>query len=63
MPVTMIVGALVAGMTSEGGGAIAFPVSLSHNCILPVVEVMTFILHMAPKNGRDFSIVIQSIGE
>jgi hypothetical protein len=22
---------------------------------------MTFILHMAPKNGRDFSIVIQSI--
>lgn len=23
---------------------------------------MTFILHMAPKNGRDFSIVIQSIG-
>ncbi|KAI6185077.1 hypothetical protein M3Y97_00666000 [Aphelenchoides bicaudatus] len=48
MPVTMIVGALVAGMTSEGGGAIAFP-------------VMTFILHMAPKNGRDFSIVIQSI--
>ncbi|KAI6238471.1 Protein F26A1.8 [Aphelenchoides fujianensis] len=48
MPVTMILGATVAGMTSEGGGAIAFP-------------VMTFILHMSPKNGRDFSIVIQSI--
>ncbi|KAI6171636.1 Protein F26A1.8 [Aphelenchoides besseyi] len=48
MPITMIVGATVAGMTSEGGGAIAFP-------------VMTFILHMSPQNGRDFSLVIQSI--
>lgn len=49
MPLTMVFGAIVAGMTSEGGGAIAFP-------------VMTFILHMSPKDGRDFSIIMQAIG-
>ncbi|CAD5210548.1 unnamed protein product [Bursaphelenchus okinawaensis] len=49
MPVTMLFGAIVAGMTSEGGGAIAFP-------------VMTFVLHMSPKDGRDFSITIQACG-
>ncbi|KAE9546907.1 hypothetical protein FO519_009880, partial [Halicephalobus sp. NKZ332] len=25
LPITMILGATVAGMTSEGGGAVAFP--------------------------------------
>uniref|UniRef100_A0A1I7RPB0 Membrane transporter protein n=2 Tax=Bursaphelenchus xylophilus TaxID=6326 RepID=A0A1I7RPB0_BURXY len=49
MPLTMVFGALIAGMTSEGGGAIAFP-------------VMTFVLHMTPKDGRDFSITIQGFG-
>uniref|UniRef100_A0A914HHD6 Sulfite exporter TauE/SafE n=1 Tax=Globodera rostochiensis TaxID=31243 RepID=A0A914HHD6_GLORO len=49
MPVTMIVGSIIAGMTSEGGGAVAFP-------------VMTFILHTKPHTARDFSIMIQAIG-
>ncbi|TMS35631.1 hypothetical protein L596_002991 [Steinernema carpocapsae] len=48
MPVTMILGATVAGMTSEGGGAVAFP-------------VMTFVLHIDPTTARDFSLMIQSI--
>ncbi|CAB01963.1 uncharacterized protein CELE_C15A11.4 [Caenorhabditis elegans] len=49
MPVTMILGALVAGMTAEGAGAVAFP-------------VMTLILHLAPSIARDFSLMGQSIG-
>ncbi|KAI1713144.1 sulfite exporter tauE/SafE domain-containing protein [Ditylenchus destructor] len=49
MPLTMIFGAIVAGMTSEGGGAVAFP-------------VMTFVLHLGPETARDFSIMIQSVG-
>uniref|UniRef100_A0AC35FNK2 Membrane transporter protein n=1 Tax=Panagrolaimus sp. PS1159 TaxID=55785 RepID=A0AC35FNK2_9BILA len=49
LPVTMIGGAIVAGMTAEGGGAVAFP-------------VMTFILHLTPKCARDFSLMIQSVG-
>lgn len=49
MPVTMIGGAIIAGMTAEGGGAIAFP-------------VMTFILHTTPKTARDFSLMIQATG-
>ncbi|KAH7695707.1 Protein F26A1.8, partial [Aphelenchoides avenae] len=36
-------------MTSEGGGAVAFP-------------VMTFVLHLTPHVARDFSIMIQSVG-
>ncbi|VDL73894.1 unnamed protein product [Nippostrongylus brasiliensis] len=40
---------LTSGMTSEGGGAVAFP-------------VMTLGLHIAPRVARDFSLVIQSIG-
>jgi hypothetical protein len=28
MPLTMVVGSIIAGMTSEGGGAVAFPVFL-----------------------------------
>ncbi|UMM12553.1 hypothetical protein L5515_001272 [Caenorhabditis briggsae] len=49
MPVTMIFGALVAGMTAEGAGAVAFP-------------VMTLVLHLDPTIARDFSLMGQSIG-
>lgn len=49
LPVTMILGATVAGMTSEGGGAVAFP-------------VMTLLLHIDPVVARDFSLMIQSCG-
>ncbi|TMS35432.1 hypothetical protein L596_002838 [Steinernema carpocapsae] len=49
MPVTMILGATVAGMTSEGGGAVAFP-------------VMTLLLKIDPTVARDFSLMIQSCG-
>lgn len=49
MPVTMVFGSIVAGMTSEGGGAVAFP-------------VMTLVLHIDPKDARDFSFMIQSCG-
>ena len=45
----MIFGATVAGMTSEGGGAVAFP-------------VMTLALGIAPSVARDFSLMIQSCG-
>lgn len=46
---TMIFGSLVGGGTSEGGGAIAFP-------------VFTKLLHIAPSDARNFSLAIQSIG-
>ncbi|KAK0394842.1 hypothetical protein QR680_000962 [Steinernema hermaphroditum] len=49
MPVTMIFGATVAGMTSEGGGAVAFP-------------VMTLLLNIDSSTARDFSLMIQSCG-
>ncbi|KJH49829.1 hypothetical protein DICVIV_04013 [Dictyocaulus viviparus] len=49
MPVTMILGSLIGGMTSEGSGAVAFP-------------VMTLALHIAPSIARDFSLMIQSCG-
>uniref|UniRef100_A0A9J2PDQ1 Uncharacterized protein n=1 Tax=Ascaris lumbricoides TaxID=6252 RepID=A0A9J2PDQ1_ASCLU len=49
LPITMILGATVAGMTSEGGGAIAFP-------------VMTLLLHIDAAISRDFSLMIQSCG-
>ncbi|KAI6238968.1 hypothetical protein M3Y99_00628300 [Aphelenchoides fujianensis] len=45
MPVTMIFGA--SGATSEGGGAVAFP-------------VMTLLLHIEPTIARDFSLMIQA---
>ncbi len=41
--------AMVAGMTSEGGGAVAFP-------------VMTLALGVAPSVARDFSLMVQSCG-
>ncbi|EFO98629.1 hypothetical protein CRE_20223 [Caenorhabditis remanei] len=49
MPVTMALGSFVGGMTSEGSGAVAFP-------------VMTLALHIKPEIARDFSLMIQSIG-
>lgn len=46
---TMFFGAFVAGATSEGGGAVAFP-------------VFTLLLKLAPPVARNFSFAIQSIG-
>jgi uncharacterized membrane protein YfcA len=46
---TMVFGSLVGGGTSEGGGAIAFP-------------IFTKVLHIAPRDARNFSLAIQSIG-
>lgn len=45
----MMLGSLVAGATSEGGGAVAFP-------------VMTLALGVPPEVARDFSFAIQSFG-
>jgi len=49
LSITMVFGAAVAGMTSEGGGAVAFP-------------VMTLALKIRPAIARDFSLMIQSVG-
>lgn len=49
MSVTMAFGSFVAGSTSQGGGAVAFP-------------VMTLGFGIDPKGARDFSMMIQSIG-
>lgn len=46
---TMIFGSMVAGATSEGGGAVAFP-------------IFTKVLHIPPQDARVFSLAIQSIG-
>jgi uncharacterized membrane protein YfcA len=46
---TMVFGSLVGGGTSEGGGAIAFP-------------IFTKLLHVAPRDARNFSLAIQSVG-
>ena len=46
---TMLVGSFVAGSTSAGGGAVAFP-------------VMTLIFEVDPPIARDFSLMIQSVG-
>jgi uncharacterized membrane protein YfcA len=50
LSLTMVLGATVGGMTSEGGGAVAFP-------------VMTLALGIAPSIARDFSLMIQSCGQ
>ena len=47
--VTMIFGSIVAGGTSMGGGAVAFP-------------VFTKVLHVSPQDAKVFSLAIQSIG-
>ena len=49
LSITMIFGAAIAGMTSEGGGAVAFP-------------VMTLVLGIEPTVARDFSLMSQSCG-
>jgi uncharacterized membrane protein YfcA len=46
---TMVFGSMVGGGTSEGGGAIAFP-------------IFTKLLHIAPYDARNFSLAIQSLG-
>ncbi len=46
---TMILGSLVGGGTSEGGAAIAFP-------------VFTKVLHISPADARLFSFAIQTVG-
>lgn len=49
MTVTMVVGSFIAGASSEGGGAIAYP-------------VMTLIFNIEPDVAKNFSFAIQSIG-
>jgi len=49
LSITMIFGALIGGMTSEGGGAVAYP-------------VMTLALKIPSPVARDFSMMIQSCG-
>ena len=49
LAVAMLFGSLVAGATSEGGGAIAFP-------------VMTLLFAIPPAVARDFGLMIQSVG-
>lgn len=49
MSVTMIFGSFIAGASSEGGGAVAFP-------------VMTLIYKITPPVARNFSLAIQSVG-
>ena len=49
MTVTMVFGSFIAGASSEGGGAIAYP-------------VMTLGFQIAPEVARNFSLAIQSIG-
>jgi uncharacterized membrane protein YfcA len=49
MSLTMVFGSFVAGASSEGGGAVAFP-------------VMTLIFKIHPAEARNFSLAIQSAG-
>lgn len=49
MSLTMALGSFIAGATSEGGGAVAFP-------------VMTLGFGIAPGVARDFSLLIQAVG-
>jgi hypothetical protein len=49
MSITMIFGSMLAGATSEGGAAVAFP-------------IMTLVFGIAPPIARDFSYMIQSVG-
>jgi uncharacterized membrane protein YfcA len=49
MSLTMAFGSFIAGATSEGGGAVAFP-------------VMTLLYKIDPATSRDFSLFIQSCG-
>jgi uncharacterized membrane protein YfcA len=49
MTLTMIFGSIIAGASSEGGGAVAYP-------------VMTLAFNISPDVSRNFSLAIQSIG-
>lgn len=49
MGITMAIGSFIAGATSEGGGAVAFP-------------VMTMVYNIGPDVSRDYSLLIQSCG-
>lgn len=49
LSIVMIFGAIIGGMTTEGGGAVAFP-------------VMTLAMKISPTVARDFSMMIQSCG-
>ena len=49
MSIAMIFGSLVAGCTPLGGGAVAFPVAV-------------LLLDIGGKDGRDFTLLIQSVG-
>lgn len=49
MTVTMIFGSFIAGASSEGGGAIAYP-------------AMTLLFNIEPDVARNFSFAIQSFG-
>lgn len=49
MTLTMVFGSFIAGASSEGGGAIAYP-------------VMTLMFEIDPPVARNFSLAIQSIG-
>ena len=48
-PAIMLLGAFVAGLTPEGGGAVAFP-------------VLSIFLDVKREMARDFSLMIQSVG-
>jgi len=49
MTLTKVFGSFIAGASSEGGGAIAYP-------------VMTLGFQISPEVARNFSLAIQSIG-
>lgn len=49
MSITMVFGSLVAGATSVGGAAVAFP-------------VMTLVFDISPTVARDFALMIQTVG-
>lgn len=49
MTITMVLGSFIAGASSEGGGAIAYP-------------VMTLMFDIEPSVARNFSLAIQSLG-
>jgi uncharacterized membrane protein YfcA len=49
MSVAMIFGSLIAGSTPLGGGVVAFPVAV-------------LVLGLSPAQGRDFTLLIQSVG-
>jgi len=49
MMIAMVLGSMIAGSTPLGGGVVAFPVSV-------------LVLGFSPDQGRDFSLLIQSVG-